>query len=172
MTIRRSLLAVTPWAVVALPLWVLIGRGIVLADSSWDLVGYLVLSPVLAIALGAAALLVRLRLRGAPRDADARPDAALLGAWYAAVLAFGLTPEPYDGVVLVIGALLGVATLWYLGWALVRDARRRVRETLAAFEQQARRADAGPGPSVGRTASRGGERVIRMHDSDGGWSAG
>ena len=148
---RRGVFYAMLGAVIVLPVWLLVSRGIIFTDTGWDFLGYLVLAPVLAVALGIVAALVYARKSVRTTRAVSLLDAALLTAWYVSIGLYGASGD--EGVataIAVIGVLLGVASFWAAGWQLVRETRSRFRNIVTTFEQQAMpRSDAGPGRGAG-----------------------
>ncbi len=154
---RHAVLTAMLPAVAVLPVWLLVARGIVAGDSSWNVLGYLLLAPFLALALALVAGVVW--WRGSVRRARAVSplDAVLLSAWWASLIAYGIVPEGVIATAVgVLAVVLGLACFWAGIVQLVRDARRRVREVLAAFELQAQP------PAPGYDARRDRGPVIRI----------
>lgn len=148
---RRGVFYAMLGAVVVLPVWLLISRGIIFTDTGWDFVGYLILAPLLAAALGIVAGLVWARKSVRSTRAVSNLDAALLSAWYASIALYGaLGDETLASVVAVLGVLLAIACFWAAGWQLVRETRSRLKSMVSSFEQQAMpRNGRRPGPGAG-----------------------
>jgi len=124
MLLRRALYWVQFGMAVALPVWVLVSRGIVADGIGWQLVIYLVLAPVLFVAL---ALLVALTLaRKQVRDTRAVSwwDALGLLITWAAIITYGLFALPLLAVIVVLAV---VALFWLITWELVTETRARVK---------------------------------------------
>ena len=135
MLLRRALYWVQFGMAVALPVWVLVSRGIVADGVGWQLVIYLVLCPILFLTL---ALLVGVTAaRKSVRDARAVswPDAAVLLVTWAAIVTYGLFALPVLAVIIVL-ALVGL--FWLVVWELATETRDRAK---AFFE-----AASTPGP--------------------------
>jgi hypothetical protein len=147
---RRGLFYAMLGAVVVLPVWLLVSRGIIFTDTGWDFVGYLVLAPLLAVALGVVAGLVWARKSVRSTRAVSNLDAALLTAWYLCIALYGASGDEGIATVLaVLAVLLAVASFWAAGWQLVRETRSRLRNIVTTFEQQAMPRGQQPGPGAG-----------------------
>jgi hypothetical protein len=130
--IRRAFYSALFGAAVLLPAWNLVGWG-VFGGGGWVLIGVILGSGALALAMLGLAGLVYARKSVRQNRAVSWPDAALLAASYAAVIALGF----YSGAttLLVIAVILVlIATFWTALWELVAETRKRVREAFAAFE--------------------------------------
>ncbi|MFC0678618.1 hypothetical protein ACFFGH_12280 [Lysobacter korlensis] len=148
---RRAVFYAMLGAVIVLPAWLLVSRGIIFTDTGWDFLGYLVLAPLLAVALGIVAAVVWARKSVRATRAVSPLDAALLTAWYLSIALYGASGD--EGVataVAVVGVLLAVASFWAAVWQLVRETRSRLRNIVTTFEQQAMPRDGqGPGQNAG-----------------------
>lgn len=151
---RRALaLALAPAALV-LPTVVLLGRGLLFRDTGWDFVVYLVVAPVLAVALGIVAALIWWRGSVRRSRAVSALDALVLSIWYAAVVLHAAMPDPVlANVFAAIGLVAGVVAFWTSVTQLVAETRRRMREVIDSFEAQAYQRDGydprrGPGPVI------------------------
>ena len=124
MILRRALYyALMPMAV-ALPLWLLISRGIVADDSGWMFVIYLITSPILFVLLAILTALVLARKQVRVEKAVSWIDVGfLLTVWVSLVLfgIFGITP------IAAISALAVVASFWAVIAELVDETRSRVK---------------------------------------------
>jgi len=124
MLLRRALYWGQFGMAALLPIWVLISRGIIADGLGWQFVVYLVLCPLLFIAL---TLLVILSIaRKSVRQAHAVSwwDAVVLLITWAAIITYGLFAFPLLAVLVVI-ALVGL--FWLLIWQLVIETRTRVK---------------------------------------------
>ena len=129
MILRRSLLLRGFfWAqfgmAVLLPIWVLISRGIIADGIGWQLVVYLVLSPMLFVALAALLGLTIARKKVRTTRAVSWLDAAALLVIWAAVFTYGLFALPALAVVVVLSIVAG---FWVAVWQLVTETRDRVK---------------------------------------------
>jgi hypothetical protein len=157
---RRGVFFAMFGAVVVLPVWLLVSRGIIFTDTGWDFLGYLVLAPVLAVALAAVAGVVWARKSVREARTVSPLDAGLLTAWYVSILLYGASgDESVATTVAVLGVILGVASFWAAVWQLVRETRSRFRNIVTTFEQQAM-PGGGRGPGSDPGANSG--PVIRI----------
>lgn len=135
---RRAVFYAMLGAVVVLPVWLLISRGIIFTDTGWDFLGYLILAPLLAVALAVVAGLVWARKSVRSTRMVSNLDAALLSAWYLSIILYGASgDETLASAIAVLGVLLAVASFWAAGWQLVRETRTRLKSMVTTFEQQA-----------------------------------
>jgi hypothetical protein len=148
---RRGVFYAMLGAVVVLPVWLLVSRGIIFTDTDWDFLGYLILAPMLAVALAVVAGLVWARKSVRSSRAVSNLDAALLSAWYLSIALYGASgDEGVAAAIAVVGVLLAVACFWAAGWQLVRETRSRLKNIVTTFEQQAvPRNGQQPGPGAG-----------------------
>ncbi len=147
---RRAVFFAMLGSVVVLPVWLLVSRGIIFTDTGWDFLGYLILAPILAVALAVVAGLVWARKSVRSTRAVSNLDAALLTAWYLSIAMYGASgDEGPASAIAVVGVLLAGASFWAAAWQLVRETRTRFRNIVTTFEQQAmpRNGQSGPGPS-------------------------
>jgi len=134
---------------VALPVWVLITRGIIENGIGWEFVAYLIVCPILFIALLVIAALVFARKTVRVERAVSWLDTALLIALWAALIASGLYAQQGMAVLVV---LLLIAGFWIAAYELFLDTRRRINEFSASLEDAVRQpqevrqppGDAGP----------------------------
>src|SRR6187431_2493774 len=94
---------------VALPVWVLITRGIIENGIGWEFVAYLIVCPILFIALLVIAALIFARKTVRVERAVSWLDTALLIALWAALIASGLYAQQGMAVLVV---LLLIAGFW------------------------------------------------------------
>jgi hypothetical protein len=145
---RRGVFYAMLGAVVVLPVWLLVSRGLIFTDTGWDFLGYFLLAPMLAVTLGVVAGLVWARKSVRSSRAVSNLDAALLSAWYLTIALYGAAGD--EGVataIAVVGVLLAVACFWAAGWQLVHETRSRLKNIVTTFEQQAvPRSGQQPGP--------------------------
>lgn len=146
-------------AIVLLPAWVLIGRGILGSSVGWDLLLYIFVSPVLGLwMLGIAGLTVA---RKTVRDerAVSWTDAAVMAVWHGSIIAYGFNDAVPIAVLVVAGA---ITAFWIAVWQLFTETRRRVKGVIAGFEEVARM------PTVpGRPADGVGPEIIVIEPDDG-----
>jgi hypothetical protein len=111
-----------------LPVWVLVGRGIVRAGTGWDFVLYLVLCPILFVLLIVVATLTAGRKRVRAERAVAWRDVALQAPLHAAVIVYGAVASDLLAVLVV---LLAVVVFWNAVWQFFGDLRNRVTEAFS-----------------------------------------
>jgi len=127
MLLRRSLyFAQFPLAVV-LPAWVLVSRGIIADGIGAQLVVYIVICPIVTLALGAIAGLVVAR-KGVRLDrAISWHDAEWQGAIWLSLFGYGLFAFPLLAVFVVV---LIIAGFWFEVIELFNETRARVKTAL------------------------------------------
>ncbi|PZQ92019.1 MAG: MFS transporter [Leifsonia xyli] len=127
MLIRRVVYRLLFPLAVLLPVWVLIGRGIVIDGIGWSFVGYLIVCPVLFLMLLAIGGFIVWRPGVRQERAVSRWDAAVLLALWTVLIAAGFVAHPAivaAAIVLVLGAF------WFALWELVTEGRRRFRAAM------------------------------------------
>jgi len=107
-----------------LPVWLLIGRGIVFAESGWTFAGFLILSPVLFVVLCLIGALVAWRPGVRQQRAASRWDAVVLIALWLVLTLAGFV---LHSAVATLAMLLVLAAFWFTVWELVTEGRRRAR---------------------------------------------
>ncbi|MBX3094340.1 MAG: MFS transporter [Cryobacterium sp.] len=127
MQIRRFFYLAQFVALGILPLWLLIGRGIVFSDSGWDFVGLLIVAPILALFM--AIVLGLTYARKSVREARAMSwaDVGVHLAWYATLVLVGFVTHP---AVAVLAVVASVATFWFQLWQLISEVGQRVNRAL------------------------------------------
>jgi hypothetical protein len=136
MMIRRAFYYWQFIAVIVLPLWVLIGRGVFGSSVGWDFVLFLLLCPILAFALVAIAGLTTARKSVRSERAVSWIDAGVLAAWHTVIIAYGFMDAPLLAALIVIVA---VAAFWIALWQLVTETRDRFNSLVEGFERDAQR---------------------------------
>jgi hypothetical protein len=132
MIIRRAFYYALFAAAVLIPAWNLVGWA-VFGNGGWALVGVILGTGALTLAmLGLAGLVFA---RKSVRDARAVswPDAGLQAAGYAAAIALGFS-TPASTFLVVALILVLIASFWTFLWELVTETRRRVQEAFSAFQ--------------------------------------
>ena len=124
MVLRRALYWAQFGMAVALPIWVLVTRGIIADGVGWQFVIYLVLAPVLFVTLAVllALSVILARVRGA--RVLSWPDVAVLLVMWASIITYGLFALPALAVVVVLSI---VACFWVVVWELATATRARVK---------------------------------------------
>ena len=128
MVLRRALYYWQFIGAVVLPVWVLIGRGIILADVGWDFVLYLVLCPILFVAMLAVSGLTIARKRVRDERAVSWQDAAVIGVWHISIIAYGFVAITGLAAVIVV---VGLLAFWSAAWQLYTETRSRVKEAFS-----------------------------------------
>ncbi|WP_205030336.1 MFS transporter [Salinibacterium amurskyense] len=136
MMIRRAFYYWQFIAVIVLPLWVLIARGIYGSSVGWDFVLFLILCPILAFALLAIAGLTVARKSVRDSKQVSWIDAGVLAAWHAAIIIYGFVDAPFPAALIVIVA---IAAFWIALWQLVTETRNRFTSLVEGFERDAQR---------------------------------
>jgi len=130
MQLRRFFYFVQFIAIGALPLWLLIGRGIVFSDSGWDFVGLLIVSPILALFMAIIMGLTYARKSVRVSRAMSWTDIAVHVPWYVTLILVGFVTHP--GVA-VLAVLASVAAFWIQLWQLISEVGKRVNRALEQF---------------------------------------
>lgn len=148
MVIRRALFFWQFIAAVVLPTWVLIARGILGSSVGWDFVLFVVICPMLGIAMLGVAGFTFARKQVRATRAVSWLDAAVIGVWHATIVAYGFIDSSLIAVFIVVAT---IAAFWIAVWQLFSETRRRVRGVLASFEQSSQpRRPSSTGPNAGR----------------------
>ena len=161
MLARRAVYYAQFGAVPILPLWLLIGRGIVIDGTGWEFVLLLFVCPILAVVMLVIVGLTLARRSVRRTHAVSWLDVGLLGGWYLAIIVAGFAQHPVMAVLVV---MLSVAVFWSAIWQLYVETRRRVQRVfddltaIPAGEYQASR-QAAQDP---RMNARGEGPVIRI----------
>lgn len=124
MLARRALYYAQFGAVPILPLWLLIGRGIVIDGTGWEFVLLLFVCPILAVLMLIVVGLTVARASVRRTHAVSWLDVGLLSGWYLAIIAAGIAEHPAMAVLVV---MLSVAVFWSAIWQLYVETRRRMQ---------------------------------------------
>ena len=124
MVLRRALYWAQFGMAVALPIWVLVTRGIIADGVGWQFVIYLVIAPILFVTLAVllALSVILARVRGT--RVLSWPDVAVLLVIWASVVTYGLFALPALAVVVVLSIVAG---FWVVVWELATATRARVK---------------------------------------------
>ena len=123
MMIRRAFYYWQFIAVIVLPLWVLIARGIYGSSVGWDFVLFLILCPILAVVLLAIAGLTTARKSVRSSKSVSWIDAGFVDASFPAALI----------------VIVAIAAFWIALWQLVTETRNRFTSLVEGFEREAQR---------------------------------
>ena len=133
MILRRGLYWAQFGLAVLLPIWVLISRGIIADGIGWQFVVYVVLGPILFLALAALLGVTIARKRVRTTRAVSWLDVASLLVIWAAVFSYGLFALPALAVLVVLSIVAG---FWVAVWQLVTETRARVKGYFDAGPRQ------------------------------------
>lgn len=134
MLLRRGFYYALFGAFIVLPVFLLIGRGLVLADNGWDFALLLLVSPILGIFMLVVAGFTMAR-KSVRRDrAVSWLDVGVHLAWYLSIIAAGVFAHPAVAAIVII---LGVGAFWLALWQLFTETRRRVKSALASLDYSA-----------------------------------
>ena len=124
MVLRRALYWAQFGMAVALPIWVLVTRGIIADGVGWQFVIYLVIAPILFVTLSVllALSVILARVRGT--RVLSWPDVAVLLVMWASIITYGLFALPALAVVVVLSIVAG---FWVVVWELATATRARVK---------------------------------------------
>jgi hypothetical protein len=157
MYIRRALFYWQFIAALLLPLWVLIGRGIILSDVGWDFLLYLVLCPILFVVMIAVAGLTAARKGVRSVRAVSWRDAAIMLVWHAVIVTYGFVAAAALAVVIV---LVGMLAFWNAAWQLYAETCTRVKNALSLDPIDMGRYSAEPTQAAERTQGDAGRVII------------
>lgn len=130
MVARRVVFRLLFPAAIVLPVWLFIGRGIITGDA-WTAAAFLVVSPVVFLALAAIAAFVRWRPGVRGERAVSIADAAALPVLWALLIAVAVVAHPALAAVTVVAVL---AMFWFAVWEFVTESRRRLRAVIDDVE--------------------------------------
>lgn len=134
MQIRRFFYLAQFAALGILPLWLLVGRGIVFSDSGWDFVGLLIVTPILALFMAIVMGLTYARKSVREARAMSWPDVGVHLAWYATLVLVGFVTHPGVAILAVVAS---VATFWFQLWQLIAEVGKRVNRALTRLNESA-----------------------------------
>jgi hypothetical protein len=146
MLLRRAFYYWQFIAALVLPIWLFVGWGFS-SGSGWSFVGLLVLAPVLFVFMLVVSVVVYMRSSVRRNNAVSWWDVAFIGAWHAAIVAFGLFTEASSAIA-VLGVLLALGSFWVAVWQLVSETRATAKAAFREFEQMAARPDIARRPPV------------------------
>lgn len=131
MPFRRAFYFAQFGAAIVLPLWLLIGRGLIVDGPGWEFVLLIVVCPILAIFMLGVAGLTWSRQSVRLSRAVSWLDVGILGGWYASIILAGALAHEITAVLVV---LFAVAAFWSAAWQLFTETRRRVRSAFDGLE--------------------------------------
>lgn len=121
-------------AAIVLPLWLLIGRGLIVSGPGWEFVLLIFVCPILAVLMAGVAGLIIARKSVRRAAAVSWADVGMLSAWYAVIIAAGLVSHDVMAVLVVV---VSVLVFWAAVWMLFSETRNRVKTALASLEYTA-----------------------------------
>lgn len=131
MWLRRAFYFAQFWMIPVLPLWLLIGRGLSISGSGWELVVLLFAAPLLSLALIVVMGLTMARKAVRRARMLSWIDVGVLGSWYASVVVAGMISHPLLAV-LAIG--LTLVAFWSAVWQWIVETRQRVTLAFASYD--------------------------------------
>ena len=134
MWLRRAFYYALFGAFLVLPVMLLIGRGLILADSGWDFALLLLVSPMLGVFMLVVAGFTVARKSVRQERALSWLDVGVHAAWYLSIIAASVFAHPAVATLVV---LLSVAAFWLALWQLFTETRRRVNTALASLDYTA-----------------------------------
>ncbi|MFF2390455.1 hypothetical protein [Agromyces sp. NPDC058104] len=167
MLIRRLFYRWQFIAIVALPVWLLVGWAI-FGSGGWGTLGLVIVVPIAFLTLGVVALLVNARPTVRRERAVSWTDVGVIGAWHAALIATGFytAGAAFFGILAIVAA---IAAFWVSLWQLVKDGAKRMNASMAEFERLAAEQQGGmprqDAPGVRRPPfDDGDDDVIIIHE--------
>ena len=106
----------------------LIGRGIIRSDVGWDFLLYLLLCPILCVAMLAVVGLTVARKSVRSSKTLSWLDVAVLLVWHVAIVAYGFFASSLIAVAVVV---IGVAAFWVAVYQLYTETRTRVKNAFS-----------------------------------------
>ncbi|AYF98598.1 MFS transporter [Protaetiibacter intestinalis] len=139
MVVRRVVYRLLFPLAVLLPVWVLIGRGILLDGIGWTFLVYLIACPALFVALLVVGGLIVWRPGVREATAVSTWDAVVLIAVWACLVAIGFVAHP---ALVALSVVLVLGAFWFALWELLTEGRRRVRAVMDDIDATTRGARA------------------------------
>ena len=130
MWLRRVFFYAQFWMIPVLPLWLLIGRGMSIGGSGWELVVLLFAAPLPAVALIVVMGLTMARKAVRRARMLSWIDVGILGAWYLSVIVAGIYSVP---LLAVLAISLAIVAFWSAVWQWVAETRQRVTLAFASY---------------------------------------
>lgn len=122
-----------------LPVWVLIGRGILLDGIGWDFIVYLFACPILFVALLVIGGLMVWRPGAREQKAVTGWDAAVLIALWLTLIATGFVAYP---ALVALAVVLVLVAFWLAVWELVSAGRKQFQAVMDDIDATTRGARA------------------------------
>jgi len=131
MVLRRAFYYVQFWAIPVLPLWLLIGRGLMMDSVGWGFLALLVACPLLSLAMIAVMGITVARRSVRRARMLSWADASILTAWYLSIAIAGLIASPAVAILVVV---LTLVAFWAAVWQLFAETKQRVNSAFASVE--------------------------------------
>ncbi|TXK17030.1 MFS transporter [Homoserinibacter sp. GY 40078] len=159
MVVRRVVYRLLFPLAFVLPLWVLIGRGILLDGIGWDFLVYLFACPVLFVALVVVGALLVWRPGAREQKAVSGWGSAVMIALWVALVASGFVAHP---ALVAASVVLVLVAFWLAVWELIAEGRRRLQAVMDDVNATTRGARASVPPQ--RTVDLGEVIVVTSED--------
>jgi len=127
MVVRRVVYRLLFPLAFVLPVWVLIGRGILLDGIGWDFLVYVFVCPILFVALLVIGGLMVWRPGAREERAVTGWDAALLIVLWLTLIATGFIAHP---ALVALAVVLVLGGFWLALWELLSEGRRRFQAVM------------------------------------------
>ena len=137
MWLRRAFYFAQFWAIPVLPVWLLIGRGVMMDGIGWGFLALLVACPLLSVAMIAVMGITMARKSVRRARMLSWLDVGALTAWYLSVVFAGLIANAFVAVLVVV---LMLVAFWSAVWQLVVETRLRINTAFAGFQNMQARA--------------------------------
>lgn len=157
--LRKAFFRVMFPAAVVLPLWLLIGRGLIVSGPGWEFVLLIFVGPILAVLMAGVAAMVFARKSVRRASAVSWIDVAMLSAWYLAIIAAGFSSLQIMAVLVVV---FFVVAFWGAVWLLFSETRRRVKTAFEGLEHTAVPASQYRRPGKATPDAPGAGTIIRI----------
>lgn len=131
MWFRRAFYYAQFGAFVALPVCLLIGRGLVVESNGWSFAVLLLVSPMLAVFMLVVAGFTVARKSVRSVRAVSWLDVGVLFLWYLSIVTASVFAHPAIAVLVV---LLSVVAFWSALWQLFTETRNRMKAALAGLD--------------------------------------
>ncbi len=128
MLVRRGFYLAQFGAIIVLPLWLLIGRGLVFSNSGWAFVMLLIVAPMLFVYMGLILGLTLARKSVRATKAVSWIDVLLFTVWWLLLIAAGFVK---NDAIAVFAVFVSVGAFWLQLWQLIRETRDRFNAATA-----------------------------------------
>lgn len=159
MLLRRALYFAQFPLAIALPAWVLVSRGIIADGIGAQLIVYIVICPIVTLALGAISGLIVARKGVRLERAISWRDAEWQGAIWLSLFGYGLFAFPLLAVLVVLLIIVG---FWFEVIELFNETRARVKVALDLGPTDGR----AKGPGVSAPGRYSGQVIVIEPNDD------